>query len=121
MKNKRKKNHADSSRYLSLISSSIFNTSVSSISSIISSHGSSSSSMLILNLVSPTISTPNSFSMSKVTILFLVSAFVTVGCFKVLTMISVSLVSSAFSLILILNTSLYSIFLLITAVFESFS
>ena len=86
-----------------------------------SSHGSSSSSIAILTFVSPTTSTPNSFSISKTMLLLSIFTPKQLGCFNVLTIISVSFDKSAFSRNFTLNKSSYDIFLLTTVVFESLS
>ena len=86
-----------------------------------SSQGSSSSRVAIFTLDSPTISTPSSFSIFKYTSLPFIFTSWTVGCFKLLTIISLSLVRESTSFTLKRSNSWYVKFLVVTAVFESLS
>ena len=73
-----------------------------------------------MTLVSPTISIPSSFSISIVIVLPFSKALVQLGCFKLLTTISL-VDESVVSLCVIVTVSLYSNVLVITVVLVSLS
>ena len=90
----KKEDYFSSFRYSVLTSLSISSSALSVSSSlVISSQGSSSSSIAILTLVSPTISTPSSFSISTSIALPFSLADMQLGPFRHLTIISLVLLS----------------------------